>query len=401
MRTAEPSARAVLARAGRRAWAWAALALVLLGRARAAPVGGRAGPALRLQHRRGRPLRAARGRDVRRTAWTRTTSPTRRRSRTCCTIVFAHLVTAAGRARLHALAVNPHEVYTLARVTVGAARHARAVAALRDRREAVRPRRRAAGSGDRGRRVPARVLRPPRAQRRAHARAGDAARCWASPACCATGAGATTCSRASASGWRARPSTPRGIVDHAARGRDRGALSSTTGPRAGRRALAGMALAGAARCAAFLLANPYSLLDYSSFHAELVHQSTLSAESQGKLGAPQTGGAGLLPVDVHVGTGLGAGAGGARRRGRDLAPRGARSAGCWCPRRCCSSRSWACRAATSGAGCCRSSRSSCLLGGVLRGARRARWGAPPERRRARRAARSAPLAGRGAARRRA
>ncbi len=51
-----------------------------------------------------------------------------------------------------------------------------------------------------------------------------------------------------------------------------------------------MALAGACALAAFLIANPYALLDYHSFHAELVHQSSLSAESQGKLGAPKEGG---------------------------------------------------------------------------------------------------------------
>ncbi len=60
--------------------------------------------------------------------------------------------------------------------------------------------------------------------------------------------------------------------------------------KAGRRALGGILLAGTSALAAFLIANPYSLLDYQSFHAELVHQSTLSAESQGKLGAPKEGG---------------------------------------------------------------------------------------------------------------
>ena len=62
------------------------------------------------------------------------------------------------------------------------------------------------------------------------------------------------------------------------------------GPGAGRRALRGVALAGFAALAAFLIANPYALLDYSAFHRELVHQSTLSGESQGKLGAPRNGG---------------------------------------------------------------------------------------------------------------
>jgi Dolichyl-phosphate-mannose-protein mannosyltransferase len=60
--------------------------------------------------------------------------------------------------------------------------------------------------------------------------------------------------------------------------------------RAGRRAVGGIALAGVAALVAFLIANPYAILDYSKFHAELVHQSTLSAEAQGKLGAPHEGG---------------------------------------------------------------------------------------------------------------
>jgi 4-amino-4-deoxy-L-arabinose transferase-like glycosyltransferase len=59
---------------------------------------------------------------------------------------------------------------------------------------------------------------------------------------------------------------------------------------AGRRALGGMALAGLIALLAFLLADPYALLDYKSFHGDLIHQSTLSAEAQGKLGAPKRGG---------------------------------------------------------------------------------------------------------------
>jgi Dolichyl-phosphate-mannose-protein mannosyltransferase len=61
-------------------------------------------------------------------------------------------------------------------------------------------------------------------------------------------------------------------------------------PAAGRRVVRGLGLAAFAALAAFLIANPYALLDYSAFHRELVHQSTLSAEAQGKLGAPRNGG---------------------------------------------------------------------------------------------------------------
>jgi 4-amino-4-deoxy-L-arabinose transferase-like glycosyltransferase len=60
--------------------------------------------------------------------------------------------------------------------------------------------------------------------------------------------------------------------------------------RGRRRAVSRLALAGAVALGAFVLANPYAALDYRSFHAELVHQSTLSAEAQGKLGAPKDGG---------------------------------------------------------------------------------------------------------------
>jgi 4-amino-4-deoxy-L-arabinose transferase-like glycosyltransferase len=56
------------------------------------------------------------------------------------------------------------------------------------------------------------------------------------------------------------------------------------------RAAIGALLTLLAAAVAFFVANPYSLLDYKSFHAELVHQSTLSAEAQGKLGAPRQGG---------------------------------------------------------------------------------------------------------------
>jgi Dolichyl-phosphate-mannose-protein mannosyltransferase len=51
-----------------------------------------------------------------------------------------------------------------------------------------------------------------------------------------------------------------------------------------------LAVAGLGAFAAFFAANPFWLLDYKDFHSELVHQSTLSAEAQGKLGAPREGG---------------------------------------------------------------------------------------------------------------
>ena len=57
-----------------------------------------------------------------------------------------------------------------------------------------------------------------------------------------------------------------------------------------RRVLGGVAIAGGCALVAFLVANPYALLDFQRFHTELVHQSSLSEEAQGKLGAPKQGG---------------------------------------------------------------------------------------------------------------
>jgi hypothetical protein len=71
-------------------------------------------------------------------------------------------------------------------------------------------------------------------------------------------------------------------------------LLAAAGARIDRRTARTVALGGALAAllafAAFFAANPFWLLDYKSFHAELVHQSSLSAEAQGKLGAPKQGG---------------------------------------------------------------------------------------------------------------
>jgi hypothetical protein len=61
-------------------------------------------------------------------------------------------------------------------------------------------------------------------------------------------------------------------------------------PGSGKRVLVGMAIGGVCALGAFLLANPYALLDFQRFHSELIHQSSLSEEAQGKLGAPKQGG---------------------------------------------------------------------------------------------------------------
>jgi hypothetical protein len=58
-------------------------------------------------------------------------------------------------------------------------------------------------------------------------------------------------------------------------------------PTRSRGVLEGVVLAGACALVAFLIANPYALLDFQRFRSELIHQSDLSDEAQGKLGAPK------------------------------------------------------------------------------------------------------------------
>jgi hypothetical protein len=66
----------------------------------------------------------------------------------------------------------------------------------------------------------------------------------------------------------------------------------TPAPRrpAGRPVLVGLALAGVAALVSFLIANPYSVLDFHAFEQGIAHQSSLSGEAQGKLGAPRESG---------------------------------------------------------------------------------------------------------------
>ncbi|HLH14559.1 MAG TPA: hypothetical protein VKV16_07190, partial [Solirubrobacteraceae bacterium] len=87
-------------------------------------------------------------------------------------------------------------------------------------------------------------------------------------------------------GTARREGTARGRGTARGQGSGRGGAPLAGAPLA----LLGLALAGACALGAFVLANPYAVLDYGAFHAELAHQSTLSAEAQGKLGAPKDGG---------------------------------------------------------------------------------------------------------------
>ncbi len=58
----------------------------------------------------------------------------------------------------------------------------------------------------------------------------------------------------------------------------------------GRRVVIGLVLAGVAALVSFLIADPYSVLDLHAFEQGIAHQSSLSGEAQGKLGAPQESG---------------------------------------------------------------------------------------------------------------
>jgi 4-amino-4-deoxy-L-arabinose transferase-like glycosyltransferase len=61
-------------------------------------------------------------------------------------------------------------------------------------------------------------------------------------------------------------------------------------PRQGLRVLLGLLAAGLCALACFIAANPYSVLDSHAFMQGLQHQSTVSGEAEGKLGAPHESG---------------------------------------------------------------------------------------------------------------
>jgi 4-amino-4-deoxy-L-arabinose transferase-like glycosyltransferase len=61
-------------------------------------------------------------------------------------------------------------------------------------------------------------------------------------------------------------------------------------PAGRRRALEGLALAGALAIAAFFVANPYAFLDHAAFHRGLRHQSAAADDALGKLGLTQRSG---------------------------------------------------------------------------------------------------------------
>ena len=214
---------------------------------------------------------------------------------------------------------------------------------------------------------------PPRAQRRPDARAGRASRCGRGGRRCATAGRATTRSPGIGLGLAARDEV---------HGRDRAAAAAGGGGRVSRAARHGRGAArararrGASRAVAFLDRQPLR----AARLRRLPRRPRPPADGRRRRAAASSGSpsttAPLLPVDAHLGARLGPARRRARRRACCWRARPAAGAGAARPRRSSSSSSWARRSASSAAGCCRSSRSSCLLAAYGALAPR-RCGAPP------------------------
>ena len=234
-------------------------------------------------------------------------------------------------------------------------RDARDLADLPRRLAARRPPRRPARRRDLHGRLPAGLLLEARAQRRADARAAVPRAVGDRRASCASAAGATTSSRASASAWRARRSTPAAscslplvaaaVVQFTAPGR---ALGRRARDRDRRRR-------GAARVPRRQPVRGPQL-------GRVRQRPDAPVRRVGRRGRQARADAGqrlpLLPVVASAG-----GSAGSRCSSPSAAPCGCGSTSGGCSgsssRRCsCSCSSWARRSATSGAGSCRSSRSS-------------------------------------------
>ena len=236
------------------------------------------------------------------------------------------------------------------------------------RAAAARPRRRADRGRAAGRRLPARLLLAPGAQRRPRAGravpgAGRGGRHVPRPA-----GARVRARRRGARRWPARPSTRRASCSRASSAAARGALRRATGRR--RRAVRG-SRSRAARAAAFVVANPYALLDFDAFRDGLQHQSEASGDGGGKLGITQSSGILYYVGTAHLGARLAAAGGRRRRRDR---PAGARppAGGVLVPAPLLFlALHGHARSASSRAGCCRSTRS--LPAGRLGRGRAAGW----------------------------
>ena len=269
-------------------------------------------PALRLQRRRERALRAARDRAVRPRPGTRTTSSTRRPTRTSCTS-SSPSGSAGARAVADAFATDPTAVFVVARAATAAVLGTVAVGLLYlAGTRLVRPPRRPARRRAAGRRVPAGLL--------LHLALNDVP--TLAPLCArAVGHGGRPARRAATLRLPPRRDRPRPRVRDEVHRRDRAAAAARgvrrpAAPR-GRRAPALRAaslLAGVVALAAFVVANPYAILDFDAFRDGLSHQSDAAGDAVGQARPDPGQRLHLLPVDVHLGARLGA-----ARRGRSSA----------------------------------------------------------------------------------
>ena len=219
-----------------------------------------------------------------------------------------------GRAGVsNSFAADPTQIWIIARTIAARAGHARGLAAVPRRHAARRPPRRPAVGGHLRRRVPAGLLLQARAQRRADAGRRLPRRCGAPPGILRDGR-----MRDYVLG-RARPRP--GLRDEVHR-RDRAAADRRRRGRAVRGrpaasagALRGIAIVGVAALASFVVANPYALLDFSSFWdgpdapVRRLRRRRRQARAHAGLGLR------LLPVVVRLGPGLAAAVLRRRRRG--------------------------------------------------------------------------------------
>ena len=289
-----------------------------------------------------------RDRDVRALATTRTTSSTRPRSRTCCTSSFG--VWFGGRDGVSRARSRPTRRRSSRSRAAdrGAARDARRRAAVPGRaRGCSTARVGLLAGGAAGRRVPAGLLRAPRAQRRADARAGRACRCSASPASLRRGAPLDYALAGVGPRARVRDEV------HRRASCSLPLLAAAAHPVAqapdGAGAALGLAGRGASwRSAAFLVANPYALLDFDAFRdgpEPPVRRGRRRRRASSA--STQDSGHPLLPVDARPGGWAGCPRS-PRSAARSLLPatsRGSRS--CSSPRRRSSCSSWARRSASS------------------------------------------------------
>ena len=163
------------------------------------------------------------------------------------------------------------------------------------------------------------LLQPPGAQRRAHAGPGGAVAVRHRRGDAPRPAARLRDRRASGVGLAAATKYTGGITLRVPAGGVR--------LRRRRRRVSGWPRAGARwRCAvallAFVVANPYSVLDFSAFQSGDLRAGVAGGGRQDpvKLGTDAGSGIDLLPVDVHLGPGLGPDAGRARRRGAAAGP---------------------------------------------------------------------------------